>query len=211
MKREDVSIVAHPLLARELTRLRDRATPPAEFRAALDRAARILAVEAFRALPLVDRRIETPLEGAAGHALAGRVLLAPILRAGLGMVEAFLACVPEARVAHLGIRRDEATLRPVEYYARVPEDLADSFVVLLDPMLATGGSALAAIRTLQAAGASRITLACILAAPEGVAAVHKAHPEVTILAAALDRQLDERGYICPGLGDAGDRAFGTRR
>ncbi|MGQ0615114.1 MAG: uracil phosphoribosyltransferase [Planctomycetaceae bacterium] len=209
MNRDPLTIVAHPLLAVELTRLRDRATPSAEFRAALHRASRILAVEAFRSLPLAERRIETPLEAAGGHALAGRVLLAPILRAGLGMVEAFLACVPDARVAHLGIRRDEATLRPVEYYARVPLDLADSLVVLLDPMLATGGSALAAIRTLRAAGASRILLACILAAPEGVAVLRRAHPEVTILAAALDRQLDARGYIRPGLGDAGDRSCGT--
>lgn len=203
------TVVDHPLLKVVVSTLRDRDTTPGEFREAVERAALLLAPEALRDLPLQERVVETPLERTVGHAPAVEVVLVPILRAGMGMTGAFLRFVPGARVAHLGLRRDEKTLRPEEYYARLPDRLELSYVVVLDPMLATGGSALAALRRVKERGARRVVFACLFAAPEGVASLSREHPDVRIVTAALDRGLDAHGYIRPGLGDAGDRIFGT--
>lgn len=204
-------VVDHPLLARHLTVLRDVRTSHEGFRAALGRAGTILAYEAMRELPVASCAVETPLEPFDGTRLAGEVVVVAILRAGLGLVDGFLGAVPEARVGHLGMRRNESTLRPEGYYESLPAELRDPFasVFLVDPMLATGGSALRAIARMREAGAGAIALVCLVAAPEGVRAVHEAHPDVPIVVAALDRGLDERGFIRPGLGDAGDRIFGT--
>lgn len=202
-------LVRHPLLACELTVLRRRGTPPAEFRAALRRASLLLACEVSRALPLRRTRVRTPLASSPGWTLASRVVLVPVLRAGLGMTDAFLDLIPEARVGHLGIERDEETLDPVEYYSSHPRALRRAAVLLLDPMLATGGSACAALAALERRGARDIRLVTLLAAPQGVRAVAREHPDVPVFTAALDRTLNGRGYIVPGLGDAGDRQFGT--
>lgn len=201
--------VNHPSLRIALGELRARDTPPGAFRAALERASLLLAVEALRDLPERPRVVETPLEPASATEPAARIVLVPILRAGLGMVDAALRVAPGALVAHVGIRRDERTLQPQQYYSRLPERLDDDFVLVLDPMLATGGTAVEALRQVRERGARNVRLVCVIAAPEGVAAVARAHPGVPILLAALDRGLDERGYIRPGLGDAGDRVCGT--
>lgn len=203
------TVVDHPILRTSLTRLRDRETPPARFREAIERAALLLAAEALKRLATVERTVETPLEAATGHALREQPLFVPILRAGLGMLEPFLRLAPDARVAHVGLRRDERTLAPTRYYEKMPERLDATDVFLLDPMLATGGSAAHAIERLRGRGARRIMLVCLLAAPEGIAMLERAHPEVPILTAAVDRGLDGNGYIRPGLGDAGDRSFGV--
>jgi uracil phosphoribosyltransferase len=203
------TVVDHPILRTSLTLLRDRETPPARFREAIERAALLLAAEALKRLATVARPVETPLEAATGDALREQPLFVPILRAGLGMIEPFLRLAPDARVAHGGLRRDERTLAPTRYYEKMPERLDTTEVFLLDPMLATGGSAAHAIERLRGRGARRITLVCLLAAPEGIAMLERAHPEVAILTAAVDRGLDGNGYIRPGLGDAGDRSFGV--
>jgi uracil phosphoribosyltransferase len=208
---EDVTVVDHVLLRRLLTILRDRDTPHGVFRQTLDDAAMILAYEAMRSLRPSEHTVRTPLEDAAGVSLSDEVVIVAILRAGLGLVDGFLRLVPDARVGHLGMYRDEEALRPVGYYENIPSGVADAEVFVVDPMLATGGSATQAIARLKRAGARRIRFTCLVAAPEGVAALRTAHPEVPIVTAAVDRCLDDNGYIRPGLGDAGDRIFGTDR
>ena len=208
---EGVTVVDHVLLRRLVSILRDRETPHGVFRQTLDDAAMILAYEAMRGLRPVEYELRTPLEAAQGLRLADEVVLVAILRAGLGLVDGFLRLVPDARVGHLGMYRDEEALRPVGYYENIPSGVAEAEVFVVDPMLATGGSATQSIARLKRAGAQRVTFVCLVAAPEGVRALREAHPEVPILTAALDRQLDGNGYIRPGLGDAGDRIFGTDR
>ena len=208
---EGVTVVDHVLLRRLVSILRDRGTPHGVFRQTLDDAAMILAYEAMRGLRHEDYEVQTPLERASGTRLADEVVLVAILRAGLGLVDGFLRLVPDARVGHLGMYRDEEALRPVGYYENIPSGVAQAEVFVVDPMLATGGSSVQAIARMKRAGAQRITFVCLVAAPEGVKALQEAHPEVPILTAALDRQLDGNGYIRPGLGDAGDRIFGTDR
>lgn len=204
-----VHIVDHPILKRDLAILRDRSTPHGAFRQKVRDISAILAYEAMRDLELAEHPIETPLEPCQGHRLKDEVVVVPILRAGLGMVDGFVRYLPEARVGHVGMYRDERTLKPIDYYKSFPEQLGSARVFLADPMLATGGSAVGALDKLREMGANRIRLVCIVAAPEGVRAVNQAHPDVPVFAAALDRELNEDGYICPGLGDAGDRIFGT--
>jgi uracil phosphoribosyltransferase len=202
-------VVHHPVLDDRLAVMRDAATPHGAFRQALNEASAILAVEVTRDLPTVEHTIDTPLEPAAARRLEAEITIVPVLRAGLGMVDGFLRLLAGARVGHLGMQRDEDTLEPTGYYERLPPGMGEAYVFLLDPMLATGGSAVAALARLKANGARQLRLICLVAAPEGVAAVREAHPDVSIWTAALDRQLDEHGYIRPGLGDAGDRVFGT--
>ncbi len=206
---EGVTVVDHPLVARHLSVLRDRRTPSAAFRAALAEAATCLGYEALRDLALDREDVETPLETTAGARLADEIVVVAILRAGLGMVEGFLRLVPEARVGHLGIYRDEVSTEPVGYYELLPEQVPSAEVVLVDPMLATGGSAVHALTRLRQAGAERIRFVCLVAAPEGVRALRAEHPGVPIVCATLDRGLDADAFIRPGLGDAGDRLFGT--
>lgn len=206
----NLRVISHPLVQHKLTRLRDRSTGTRDFKALVTEIATLMAYEATRDLPLDDVQVETPLERTDGVHLAGKKLaLVPILRAGLGMVDGITQLVPHARVGHIGLYRDESTLAPVDYYFKIPGSEESRLFLVLDPMLATGGSAVQAMRALKNAGASRIRLLCLLAAPEGVRRMLDTHPDVPILAAALDRGLDERGYIRPGLGDAGDRLFGT--
>jgi uracil phosphoribosyltransferase len=204
-----LTVVKHAVLADRLTVLRDRNTSFPNFRHALFECSAILAVEAARDLLLEDTEIETPLEPTHGARLSGRVVVVPVLRAGLGMVDGFLRLLPDARVGHLGMARDEAAHKPVDYYSRLPPGMAESHVFLLDPMLATGGSAVNALQHLKDAGAGHLELVCLVSAPEGIEAVNEAHPDVKIWTAAVDRELDENAYIRPGLGDAGDRVFGT--
>jgi uracil phosphoribosyltransferase len=204
-----VNVVSHAVLDDRLAVLRDEGTPHGAFRQALHEASAILAIEATRDLPTVQRSVQTPLEEADASRLEAQIIIVPVLRAGLGMVEGFLRLLADARVGHLGMQRDEDTLEPTGYFERLPPGMGEAHVFLLDPMLATGGSAVAALDRLKANGARRLRLICLVAAPEGVAAVHDVHPDVAIWTAALDRQLDEHGYIRPGLGDAGDRVFGT--
>ena len=206
---ERLVVVDHPVLADRLAVMRDRATGHGDFRQALFEASAILAVEAVRDLPVTEVDIETPLEPTTGHRLPDEITIVPVLRAGLGMVDGFLRLLPGARVGHVGVYRDEEEHRPIDYYERLPPTLAQSHVFLVDPMLATGGSAVHALDKLKQAGATRLALVCLVVAPEGVEAVTQAHPDVQIWTAAIDRELDENAYIRPGLGDAGDRVFGT--
>jgi len=208
---DGVTVVDHVLLRRLVSILRDRETPHGGFRQTLDDAAMILAYEAMRGLRPERTEVHTPLEPAEGTRLADQVVIVAILRAGLGLVDGFLRLVPDARVGHLGMYRDEEALRPVGYYENIPPGVEEAEVFVVDPMLATGGSATQAIARLKRAGARRVTFVCLVSAPEGVAALRRAHPEVPIITAALDRELDSNGYIRPGLGDAGDRIFGTDR
>jgi uracil phosphoribosyltransferase len=206
-----LTIVRHPLIQHKLTLLRDRRTPKKIFKELVDEIAMLMAYEATASLSLDEMVVQTPLEQTVGWQVSGKKLtLVPILRAGLGMVEGILRLVPSARVGHIGLYRDHDTLEPVDYYFKVPGDASERDFFLLDPMLATGGSAVSAIDSLKRTGATRIRFLCLVAAPEGVRRVHDAHPDVPIYCAALDRQLNEHGYILPGLGDAGDRLFGTR-
>ena len=204
-----LTVVLHPVLADRLRVLRDASTSHGAFRRALHEVASIVAVEATRDLPSREVEIDTPLERTTAHELVGDVAVVPVLRAGLAMVEGFLRLVPDARVGHLGLQRDETTLTPRGYFERLPPHLGETHVFVLDPMLATGGSALHALDRLKDAGARHLRVICLVCAPEGVAAVHEKHPDVPIWTAAQDRCLDEHGYIRPGLGDAGDRVFGT--
>ncbi len=206
-----LTLVRHPLVQHKISILRDRATPTKIFKELVDEIAMLMAYEATIDLGLETVEVDTPLERTTGQRVSGKKLtLVPILRAGLGMVEGILKLVPAARVGHIGLYRDHDTLEPVDYYFKIPGDAAERDFLLLDPMLATGGSAVAAINSLKRAGAQRIRFLCIVAAPIGVTRVHDAHPDVPIICAALDRELNEHGYILPGLGDAGDRLFGTR-
>ncbi|MBM4408993.1 MAG: uracil phosphoribosyltransferase [Chloroflexi bacterium] len=199
----------HPGVLHKLAILRDETTEPKKFREVVRELAWLLGYEALADVRTRPLTVRTPLEETEAHQLADRIGLVPILRAGLGMVDAMLELMPTAQVWHLGLFRDERTLRPVEYYNRLPDSATVDLCLILDPMLATGGSATAAIEVLKRWGAARIKLINLIAAPEGVHAVLAAHPDVAIYCAALDRQLNERGYILPGLGDAGDRQFGT--
>jgi uracil phosphoribosyltransferase len=208
---DGVTVVDHVLLARLLSILRDKDTPHRVFRETMTDAALILGYEAMRDLRAAEVSIATPLEATSGVRLADEVFVVAILRAGLGLVDGFLRLVPDARVGHLGMYRDEEALRPVGYYENIPPGVADAEVFVVDPMLATGGSGVQAIARLKRAGAKRLHFVCLVAAPEGVKALREAHPDVWITAATIDRELDASGYIRPGLGDAGDRIFGTDR
>lgn len=202
-------LIEHPIIKRDVTILRDKDTDSEIFRAALQRVSNILAVELSKEFKLTEIEVETPLEKARGAKLANDVILVPVLRAGLGMVNGFLQIIPEAKVGHIGLQRNEETLKPVEYYYKVPKNLESAEVVLLDPMLATGGSASEALKYLKKRGAKKLAFACLVAAPAGVEKINSEHPDVKIFTAALDRELNSKGYILPGLGDAGDRTFGT--
>jgi uracil phosphoribosyltransferase len=208
---EGVTVVDHVLLRRLVSLLRDHQTTHRVFRETLGDAAMILGYEAMRTLRPEATQVETPLEATDGVRLADEIVLVAILRAGLGMVDGLLRLVPEARVGHLGMYRDEEALRPVGYYENIPSGVEDAEVFVVDPMLATGGSGRQAIARLKRAGARRLHFVCLVAAPEGVRALREAHPDVPITTAVIDRELDGNGYIRPGLGDAGDRIFGTDR
>lgn len=206
-----VTIVDHPLVQHKLSVLRDRETSVRDFRALCTELSMLMAFEAMHDLPLQEVTVETPVASARSSRLAGKKLaLVAILRAGLIMADGILGLVPNARIGHVGLYRDEATLQPVEYFVKLPSDIAERSVFVLDPMLATGGSAVATLSILAERQVVAPRLLCILAAPEGVAAVQAAFPDVEIILAGLDERLDERGYIIPGLGDAGDRIYGTR-
>jgi uracil phosphoribosyltransferase len=206
----NLTVLAHPLIQHKLTLLRDRRTSTRDFKQLVSEIAMLMAYEVTKDLPTEPVEIETPLERMTGRRVGGKKLtLVPILRAGLGMVDGIAQLIPSARVGHIGLARDHDTLKPVDYYFKIPADEEARDFFVLDPMLATGGSAVAAVTALRHAGAKRIRLLCIVAAPEGVREMERAHPDVPIYAAALDRQLDARGYILPGLGDAGDRLYGV--
>ncbi|TDI75507.1 MAG: uracil phosphoribosyltransferase [Bacteroidetes bacterium] len=206
---EQVIVIDHPLLKRDLTILRRRDTARGTFRTTLSNVSTILAYEVLRSLHVKTVRVQTPLEETEGHVLDEGVIVVPILRAGLGMIDGFIRFLPEARVGHLGMYRDETTHEPVDYYSNIPSEPEKHRVIVVDPMLATGGSAIGAISHLKNLGATRIVFCCLVAAPEGAAALNTAHPDVRIYTASLDRELDANAYIRPGLGDAGDRIFGT--
>jgi len=207
---KNLTIIDHPLIKRDLSILRDRNTNNHLFRTVLRRVASIMALEVTRSLKLREQKIRTPLEDTTGHVLAEDVIIVPVLRAGLGLVDGFLDFLPDAKVGHVGLYRDERTLEPVDYYSMFPTTLNKSLVLLLDPMLATGGSGAAAITFLKKKGAWRTHFVTLVAAPEGVQRLTTTHPDVHIFSAVLDRQLNAQGYILPGLGDAGDRMFGTK-
>jgi uracil phosphoribosyltransferase len=202
-------VLAHPLLSDAFARLRDKATPSDEFRRLAHRVTMLLVTEATRDLPTLEVSVETPLETTTAHKLARRVVAVPVLRAGLGMLEAFLALVPSAEVGYFGLERNEETAVARRYYEKVPRNLGNAVVFLLDPMLATGGSAAMALDGLRELGARGVRFLALIAAPEGVEYLQSAAPDAEIYTAALDRQLNDRKYILPGLGDFGDRLFGT--
>ncbi len=204
-----IHLIDHPLIADELTRLRDQSCPPPEFRQRVQRIASLMVTPVTANLHTKVVECNTPLEITSGRKMARGVVLVPVLRAGLGFLDGFLDLIPDASVAHIGLARNEETLRPEPYYMKHPALMGDCDVVILDPMLATGGSAIEAVRCLREAGAVSIRFACLVVAPEGVAALEAAYPDVPIYTAAIDRCLNDRGYILPGLGDAGDRLFGT--
>lgn len=205
----NLRLFGHPLIQQKLTAARDMRIGHGEFRRLLNEIAGLMTFEISRDFPTREVEVRTPLERTTGRMISVPVTLVPILRAGVGMTDGILDLMPEARVGHIGIYRDEATLQPVAYYAKFPMDIAEGPVLLIDPMLATGGSAVHAIGELKQRGCRDIRLICLVCAPEGLTALLQQHPDVLVYAAALDRQLDERGYILPGLGDAGDRLFGT--
>jgi uracil phosphoribosyltransferase len=208
---EHVHVMTHPLLRHKLTILRDENTGVKEFREIVSEVATLMCFEATRDLPVEEVEIQTPVSKATGYAIAGKKLaIVPILRAGLGMVEGILTLIPSAKVGHVGLFRDPETLKPVKYYCKLPSDIAERDVIILDPMLATGGSASAAISLLKEYGVKQIKLMNILAAPEGIEQIRNDHPDVEIYCAAVDEKLNDHGYIVPGLGDAGDRIFGTK-
>lgn len=208
---DHLTIVDHPLVQHKLTLMRDQDTSTASFRRLLREISQLLAYEVTRGLPLTTRTITTPMQPMEAPVLDGKKLaLISILRAGNGLLDGVLELIPSARVGFVGLYRDEETLQPVQYYFKVPESLDDRLVIAVDPMLATGNSSAAAIDLLKQAGATNIRFLCLLAAPEGVARMKEAHPDVPIVTASLDSHLNEKGYIVPGLGDAGDRMFGTK-
>ena len=202
-------IVEHPLVHDALVELRDARTAPPAFRRAANRISVLLAAEALRDVPSVPSTVITPLGPADGRVVMADVVVVPVLRAGLGMLDAVLELLPAARVGHIGLQRDEATAIASQYYSKLPADLAKSYVLMIDPMLATGGSAVAAIDLLKASGAKTIAMICIVAAPEGVKLVEQHHPDVAVYTPVVDRHLDTHKYIVPGLGDFGDRLYGT--
>ncbi|MFG6560801.1 MULTISPECIES: uracil phosphoribosyltransferase [unclassified Sulfitobacter] len=206
-----LTIVDHPLVQHKLTIMRDKATSTAAFRQLLREISQLLAYEVTRGLPMTTKRVETPMQEMDAPTLDGKKLaLISILRAGNGLMDGVLELIPSARVGFVGLYRDEETLQPVQYYFKVPEAMEDRLVIAVDPMLATGNSSVAAINLLKEAGATNIIFLCLLASPEGVATMKAAHPDVRIVTASLDEALNEKGYIIPGLGDAGDRMFGTK-
>ncbi len=208
---ENLFVFDHPLIQHKISLMRDKHTSTKEFRELVSETAMLMAYEVTRDLPLQEVEIETPIAVARTNILAGKKLaIVPILRAGLGMVDGMLNLIPMAKVGHIGLYRDPQTLEPVEYYCKLPEDCAERDVIVLDPMLATGGSAAAAVSFLKERGIKHIRFMCLIAAPEGVAAFRQEHPDVPIFCAAYDQKLDEHAYIIPGLGDAGDRLFGTK-
>lgn len=202
-------IVEHPLVHDALMQLRDARTSPPAFRRAANRISVLLAVEALRDLPTESATVDTPLGSAEGRVVRTDVVVVPVLRAGLGMLDAVLELLPEARVGHIGLQRDEATAIASKYYSKLPRDLAGSYVLMIDPMLATGGSAVAAIDLIKAAGARTIRMICIVSAPEGVALLDRHHPDVLVYTPVIDRHLNAQKFIVPGLGDFGDRLYGT--
>jgi uracil phosphoribosyltransferase len=204
-----VHLVDHPLVHDALLELRDKETSSAAFRRAAARITTLLAAEALREAPSSEARVETPMAPATGRRLTGDIVVVPVLRAGLGMLEAILALAPQARVGHVGLQRDEATAIASQYYAKLPSGIEGSFVLMVDPMLATGGSAVAALELLRQAGARRITVVCIVAAPEGIAALERRFPGIDIFTPVVDHGLNARKFIIPGLGDFGDRLYGT--
>lgn len=207
----NLTVLAHPLIQHKLTLLRDRETTTRDFKQLVNEIAMLMAYEVTKDLALEPVEVETPLERMTGMQVAGKKLtLVPILRAGLGMVDGIAQLIPSARVGHIGLYRDHDSLQPVDYYFKIPSDEMERDFFILDPMLATGGSAVAAVGALRRAGAKRIRFLCLVAAPEGVRRLLDAHPDVPVYTAALDRELNAHGYILPGLGDAGDRLFGTR-
>ncbi|ATH95531.1 uracil phosphoribosyltransferase [Bacillus glycinifermentans] len=206
-----VYVFDHPLIQHKLTYIRDVKTGTKEFRELVDEVATLMAFEITRDLPLQEVDVETPVQKAKSNVIAGKKLgVVPILRAGLGMVDGILKLIPAAKVGHVGLYRDPETLKPVEYYVKLPSDVEEREFIVVDPMLATGGSAVEALNSLKKRGAKNIRFMCLIAAPEGVDEVQKHHPDVDIYIAALDEKLNEKGYIVPGLGDAGDRMFGTK-
>ena len=206
-----VYVFDHPLIQHKLTYIRDVKTGTKEFRELVDEVATLMEFEITRDLPLEEVNVETPVQMAKSNVIAGKKLgVVPILRAGLGMVDGILKLIPAAKVGHVGLYRDPETLKPVEYYVKLPSDVEEREFIVVDPMLATGGSAVEALNSLKKRGAKNIRFMCLIAAPEGVDEVQKHHPDVDIYIAALDEKLNEKGYIVPGLGDAGDRMFGTK-
>jgi uracil phosphoribosyltransferase len=202
-------VIEHPVVHDALVELRDARTEPPAFRRAANRISVLLAAEALRALPSRDATVLTPLGPANGRVVATDVVVVPVLRAGLGMLDAVLELLPSARVGHIGLQRDEATAIASRYYSKLPPNLASSYVLMIDPMLATGGSAVAAIDLIKKAGARAISMICIVSAPEGVALLEQQHPDVAVYTPMIDRELNARKFIVPGLGDFGDRLYGT--
>ena len=210
MNENNVHIMTHPLIQHKISMLRDKQTGTNEFRKLIEEIATLMGYEALRDLPLEDVEIETPIETCQTPMIAGKKLaIVPILRAGLGMVEGLLALVPSAKIGHIGLYRDHVTHEPHEYYCKLPDPIDQRLIVALDPMLATGGSAIAAVDFIKQHGGKQIKFMCIIAAPEGLKRLQEAQPDIQIYVGHLDRQLNEDAYICPGLGDAGDRIFGT--
>lgn len=208
---ENVTYIDHPLVQHKISMLRKKTTGTNEFRTLVEEIATLMGYEALRDLPLEDVEVETPIETCMTPMLAGKKLaIVPILRAGLGMVNGVLSLVPSAKIGHIGLYRDEETHEPHEYFCKLPNPIEQRTIVVTDPMLATGGSAVAAIDFIKQHGGRHIKFMCIIAAPEGVKRLHEAHPDVQIYVGHLDRELNENAYICPGLGDAGDRIFGTK-
>lgn len=206
-----VTVIDHPLVQHKLSYLRDTETGSKEFRELVSELAMLLTYEATRDLPLEEITVHTPVADAKSYVLAGKKLgIVPILRAGLGMVEGMMSLVPAAKVGHIGMYRDPDTLQPVDYYCKLPADASERDMLIVDPMLATGGSAVEGINVVKRAGCKNIKLVCLIAAPEGIQVVQKAHPDVDIFVASVDQCLNDHGYIVPGLGDAGDRLFGTK-
>ena len=206
---KNLRLLDSPIVRREITILRDKTTTPEFFREAVKRLSIILAIEISRNFLTEQIEVETPLEKTTGYRLSQEIILVPILRAGLGMVNGFLEVIPDAKVGHIGMERNETTLEPSSYYFKIPSAKGNTKIIILDPMLATGGSVIAAINKLKGSGINNCTFASLVAAPEGIKNVTEIHPEVEIFTTALDRGLNEKGYILPGLGDAGDRTFGT--
>ncbi len=206
---EGITVVEHPLIQAKLTKLRDRTTDRLQFRQILEELTALMVYEITRDFPTRPVQVETPLERTTGVELARPVILVPILRAGIVMTDGVLNLIPTARVGHVGLYRDPQSLKPVTYYLKLPENVKEALVIVVDPMLATGGSAAEAVRLVKESGAEDVRFLCLVAAPEGVRAFRRLHPDVPIYTAALDRELNDHGYILPGLGDAGDRLFGT--
>ena len=208
---ENVIIMKHPLITHKISRLRDKNTGTNEFRALVEEIAMLMGYEALSDLPTEEIEVETPIETCKTEVIAGRKLaIVPILRAGLGMVSGITALVPTAKIGHIGLYRDETTHEPQEYYCKLPDPISERLIVVTDPMLATGGSAVEAVNFMKQHGGKNIKFLCIIAAPEGVKRFHEAHPDVQLYVGHLDRELNKDVYICPGLGDAGDRIFGTK-